>query len=49
MERTYKRNIFSNFLKQIIFITILVVLFLGINNIYIQAQSDDFKYEKGKN
>jgi len=49
MERTYKRKLFSNFLKQIIFITILVILFLGINNIYTQAQSDDFKYEKGKN
>jgi len=49
MERTYKGKLFPNFLKQIFFIAILVVLFLGKNNIYIQAQSDDSKYEKGGN
>jgi len=49
MKRTYKVNLFYNFLKQVIFIAILAVLFLGINNIYIQAQSDDSKYKKGEN
>jgi len=44
----YKVNLFSNFLKKVIFIAILVVLFLGINNTYIQAQPDDPKYEEGK-
>lgn len=46
MKKTYKRNLYCNFLKQIIFIAILTVLFLGMNNIYIQAQSDNSKYEK---
>ncbi len=49
MKKTYKGNLYCNFLKQVIFIAILAVLFLGINNIYIQAQSDDSKYEKGEN
>lgn len=46
MKKTYKRNLYCNFLKQVIFMAILAVLFLGINNIYIQAQSDNSKYEK---
>lgn len=46
MKKTYKGNLYCNFLKQVIFIAILTVLFLGINNIYIQAQSDNSKYEK---
>jgi len=49
MERRYKGNFFSNFLKQVIFIAILVILFLGINNIYVKAQSDDSKYEEEEN
>ena len=49
MEKTYKENLFYNFLKQVIFIAILAALFLGINNIYIQAQSDDSKHERGAN
>ncbi len=49
MERGYKGNFFSNFLKQVIFIAILVILFLGINNIYVKAQSDDSKYEEEEN
>ena len=49
MERTYKVNLFYNFLKQVIFIAMLTVLFLGINNIYIQAQYDDSKCEKRRN
>ena len=49
MKKTYKENLFYNFLKQVIFIVILAVLFLGTNNIYIQAQSDDSKYGKGAN
>lgn len=49
MKKTYKENPFYNFLKQVIFIVILAVLFLGTNNIYIQAQSDDSKYERGAN
>ena len=49
MKKTYKENLFYNFLKQVIFIAILAVLFLGTNNIYIQAQSDDSKYGKGAN
>jgi len=49
MKKTYKENLFYNFLKQVIFIVILAVLFLGTNNIYIQAQSDDSKYERGAN
>jgi len=49
MKKTYKANPFYNFLKQIIFMVILAVLFLGTNNIYIQAQSDDSKYERGTN
>ena len=48
MKKTYKENLFSNFLKQVIFSALLTVLFLGINNIYIQAQSDDYKYKKGE-
>ena len=48
MKKTYKENLFSNFLKQVIFTALLAVLFLGINNIYIQAQSDDYKYKKGE-
>jgi len=48
MERKYKGNFFSNFLKQVIFTALLAVLFLGINNIYIQAQSDDYKHKKGE-
>jgi len=48
MKKTYKGNFFCNFLKQLIFIAILTVLFLGITNIYIQAQSDNSKYEKGE-
>ncbi len=48
MERKYKGNFFSNFLKQVIFIAISAVLFLGINNIYIQAQSDESKNKKGE-
>jgi len=46
MKKTYKGNFYCNFLKQVIFIAILAVLFLGMNNIYIQAQSDNSKYEK---
>jgi tetratricopeptide (TPR) repeat protein len=46
MKKMYKRNLYCNFLKQVIFIAILAVLFLGMNNIYIQAQSDNSKYEK---
>ena len=49
MKKTYKENLFYNFLKQVIFIVILAVLFLGTNNIYIQAQSDDSKYGRGAN
>jgi tetratricopeptide (TPR) repeat protein len=49
MKKTYKENPFYNFLKQVIFIAILTVLFLGTNNIYIQAQSDDSEYERGAN
>lgn len=49
MKKTYKENPFYNFLKQVIFIVILTVLFLGTNNIYIQAQSDNSKYERGAN
>ena len=49
MKKTYKENLFYNFLKQVIFIAILAVLFLGTNNIYIQAQSDDSKYGRGAN
>ena len=49
MKKTYKENLFYNFLKQVIFIVILAVLFLGTNNVYIQAQSDDSKYERGAN
>ena len=49
MEKTYKENPFYNFLKQVIFMAILAVLFLGTDNIYIQAQSDDSKYERGAN
>jgi len=48
MKKTYKENFFSNFLKQVIFSALLTVLFLGINNIYIQAQSDNSKYKKGE-
>ena len=48
MERKYKGNFFSNFLRQVIFIAILTVLFLGITNIYIQAQPDNSKYEMGE-
>ena len=48
MKKIYKGILFCNFLKQVFFIAILVVLFLGINNIYIQAQSDNSKYEKGE-
>ena len=46
MKKIDKRNLYCNFLKQVIFIAILTVLFLGMNNIYIQAQSDNSKYEK---
>jgi hypothetical protein len=50
MKKTYKGNLFYNFLKQVIFIVILAVLFLGITNIYIQAQAqpDNSKYKKGE-
>jgi tetratricopeptide (TPR) repeat protein len=46
MKKTYKGNLYYNFLKQVIFIAILTVLFLGITNIYIQAQSDNSKDKK---
>lgn len=49
MKKTYKESPFYNFLKQLIFIVILAVLFLGTDNIYIHAQSDDSKYERGAN
>lgn len=49
MKKTYKENLFCNFLKQIVFIAILTVLFLGTNDTYIQAQSVDSKYESGAN
>lgn len=48
MKKTYKENYFYNYLKQVIFIAILTVLFLGINNINTPAQSDDSKYKKGE-
>lgn len=49
MKKTCKENLFCNFLKQIIFIAILTVLFLGTNDTYIQAQTVDSKYERGAN
>jgi len=48
MKKTYKENYFYNYLKQVILIAILTVLFLGINNINTPAQSDDSKYKKGE-
>ncbi|TFG93145.1 MAG: hypothetical protein E4G71_00915 [Candidatus Atribacteria bacterium] len=49
MKKSCRGNPFCGFLKQAIIVVIMSILFLGINNIFIQAQSDNSKYEKGEN
>ena len=49
MEEIYKKIISMSFLKKLISVAILAVLFLGISSICLQAQPDDLKKEKGEN
>ena len=48
MKKVDLVNFFSNYLKRVIFIIILIVLFLGIDHTYLLAQTDNPKLEKGK-
>jgi tetratricopeptide (TPR) repeat protein len=48
MEKIFKENYIYQYLKKIIFIIVLMVLFLGINYTYLLAQTEDPKLEKGK-
>jgi len=44
----FKENYIYQYLKIIIYIIVLIVLFLGINPAYLLAQTEDPKLEEGK-